>query len=188
MLKVAGLLRSEINKYAASITLEMGKPIKESRAEVEKCAWVCEYYAENAGEFLAPESVETDAAKSFVYYEPLGTILGIMPWNFPFWQVFRFCVPTIMAGNTVVLKHASNVQICAKNIEEVFTFSGFPSGVYTNLVIGSDRVEKIIKHNSVKAVSLTGSEGAGQKVAVRCRYGDKEIIARAWWQQFFYCS
>jgi succinate-semialdehyde dehydrogenase/glutarate-semialdehyde dehydrogenase len=165
MEKVAGLLRRDIDRFAMSITSEMGKPIKESRAEVEKCAWVCEYYAKNASSFLSPDSIETDAKKSYISYEPLGTILGVMPWNFPFWQVFRFCVPTIMAGNTVVLKHASNVQICARNIEEVFRDSGFPSGVFTNLVIGSGRVEKVIKHEAIKAVSLTGSEGAGQKVA-----------------------
>jgi succinate-semialdehyde dehydrogenase/glutarate-semialdehyde dehydrogenase len=165
MEKAAELLRRDINRYAGSITSEMGKPIKESRAEVEKCAWVCEYYAKNAITFLSIDSVETDAKKSYVSYEPLGTILGIMPWNFPFWQVFRFCVPTIMAGNTAVLKHASNVQLCAGNIEEVFRESGFPGGVFTNLAIGSERVEKVIEHEVIKAVSLTGSEGAGQKVA-----------------------
>lgn len=165
MEKAAGLLRKNIDSFAGSITSEMGKPVKESRAEVEKCAWVCEYYAQNDGKFLASDSIETDAHKSYVYYEPLGTILGIMPWNFPFWQVFRFCVPTLMAGNTVVLKHASNVQICAQNIEDVFKNSGFPANVFRNLVIGSGRVERVIKNETIKAVSLTGSEGAGQKVA-----------------------
>ena len=165
MENVAGLLKSNINEYAESITSEMGKTLNESTAEVEKCAWVCEYYAQKAEDFLKSEPVETDADMSYVHYEPLGTILGIMPWNFPFWQVFRFAVPTLMAGNSVLLKHASNVQICAQNIENIFTGSGFPQGVFQNLVIGSDRVGNVIKHECVKAVSLTGSEFAGQKVA-----------------------
>ena len=165
MNRVSGLLIENIKEYAESITAEMGKPLSESKAEVEKCAWVCDYYAENAEIFLREESVVTDADISYVCYEPLGTILGIMPWNFPFWQVFRFVVPTLMAGNTVLLKHASNVQICARHIENIFTRSGFPSSVFSNLVIGSYRVGKIIEHDSVMAVSLTGSEFAGQKVA-----------------------
>jgi succinate-semialdehyde dehydrogenase/glutarate-semialdehyde dehydrogenase len=165
MEEVARLLRTNINLYARSITGEMGKPVKESRAEVEKCAWVCEYYSENAEHLLAPETIQTDAFSSKVHYEPIGTILGIMPWNFPFWQVFRFCVPTLMAGNTVLLKHASNVQICARHIEDIFKQAGFPEGAIRNLVIGSERVEDVIKHQSVMAVSLTGSELAGQKVA-----------------------
>jgi succinate-semialdehyde dehydrogenase/glutarate-semialdehyde dehydrogenase len=165
MEKAAALLRSNINEYAGSITHEMGKPLKESRVEVEKCVLVCEYYAKNAGRFLSPEPAETDADISYVTFEPLGTILGIMPWNFPFWQVFRFAVPTLMAGNTVLLKHASNVQICARNIESLFTMSGFPPSVFRNLAIGSGRMDKIIKHDCIRAVSLTGSESAGQKVA-----------------------
>jgi succinate-semialdehyde dehydrogenase/glutarate-semialdehyde dehydrogenase len=165
MEKAAGFLRTNINEFAQSITSEMGKPIKESRAEVEKCAWVCEYYAKFAKQFLTAETVDTDAYKSYVSYEPLGTILGIMPWNFPFWQVFRFCVPTLMAGNTVLLKHASNAQICAQHIENIFERSGFPAPVFRNLIIGSYRVDNVIKHKCVKAVSLTGSELAGQKVA-----------------------
>ena len=165
MEKAAALLRSNMNEYAGSITLEMGKPLKESRAEVDKCALVCEYFAKNAKRFLSPEPAETDADVSYVTFEPLGTILGIMPWNFPFWQVFRFAVPTLMAGNTVLLKHASNVQICARNIENLFTRAGFPPSVFRNLVIGSGRMDKIIKHDCIRAVSLTGSESAGQKVA-----------------------
>ncbi len=165
MEKAAALLRSNINEYAGSITLEMGKPLKESRAEVEKCALVCEYYAKNARRFLSPEPAETDADISYVAFEPIGTILGIMPWNFPFWQVFRFAIPTLMAGNTVLLKHASNVQICARNIECLFTRAGFPPSVFRNLVTGSGRMDKIIKHDCIRAVSLTGSESAGQKVA-----------------------
>jgi succinate-semialdehyde dehydrogenase/glutarate-semialdehyde dehydrogenase len=165
MNKVSGILIENIKEYAESVTAEMGKPLSESKAEVEKCSWVCDYYAENAENFLMDESVATDADKSYVCYEPLGTVLGIMPWNFPFWQVFRFVVPTLMAGNTVLLKHASNVQICARHIENIFTRAGFPASVFSNLVIGSGRVEKIIEHDLVKAVSLTGSEFAGQKVA-----------------------
>lgn len=165
MNKVAGLLIGNVSEYAGAITAEMGKPVSESKAEVEKCAWVCDYYAKNAEDFLRNEPVDTDSYMSYVCYEPLGTILGIMPWNFPFWQVFRFAVPTLMAGNTVLLKHASNVQICARHIETIFTKSGFPTSVFSNLVIGSDKVEKIIEHDTIRAVSLTGSEFAGQKVA-----------------------
>ncbi len=165
MKNVSGLLISKRDMYARSITEEMGKPISESRAEVEKCAWVCKYYAENAARFLQREAVETDADMSYVNYEPLGTILGIMPWNFPFWQVFRFAVPTLMAGNTALLKHASNVQICAQHIEDIFSEAGFPHPVFRNLVIGSDKVAGIIENDAIKAVSLTGSEFAGQKVA-----------------------
>jgi succinate-semialdehyde dehydrogenase/glutarate-semialdehyde dehydrogenase len=165
MEKVARLLRKNLNEYAGSITLEMGKPVKESKAEVEKCAWVCEYYAANGEQFLKADTVYSDADMSYVHYEPLGTVLGIMPWNFPFWQVFRFAVPTLMAGNCVLLKHASNVQICASHIEKILTSAGFPRGVFQNLVLGSDRIKYVIKHVFVKAVSLTGSEFAGEKVA-----------------------
>lgn len=165
MLEVAALLRKNPMKYARAITDEMGKPLKESRAEVEKCAWVCEYYAENAETFLRRETVETDADMSYIDFEPLGTILGIMPWNFPFWQVFRFAVPTLMAGNSVLLKHASNIQICAGYIEDIFAEAGFPDNVFRNLAIGSGKVDRVIRHDCVKAVSLTGSEIAGQQVA-----------------------
>jgi succinate-semialdehyde dehydrogenase / glutarate-semialdehyde dehydrogenase len=165
MLKTAIFLRTNISEYASSITNEMGKPIRESLAEVEKCAWVCEYYAENAEAFLADEPAVTDADSSYVRYEPLGPILGIMPWNFPFWQVFRFAVPTLMAGNTVLLKHASNVQLCARNIENIFSGAGFPPFVFGNLVIGSARVDNLLRNEAIRAVSLTGSEAAGQKVA-----------------------
>ena len=165
MKKAAGKLIENKKDYSSAITMEMGKPIAESGAEVEKCALVCEYYAENAEKFLAEETVTTDADLSYIRYEPMGTVLGIMPWNFPFWQVFRFAVPTLMAGNTVLLKHASNVQMCARHIENLFTASGFPAAVFSNLVIGSGRIGKIIEHDNVKAVSLTGSEDAGKNVA-----------------------
>jgi len=174
--KVSGLLMKNTKKYAESITAEMGKPIRESKAEVEKCAWVCDYYANNAGNFLRKETVITDATASYVCYEPLGTILGIMPWNFPFWQVFRFAVPTLMAGNTVLLKHASNVQICARLIESIFTESGFPPHVKMLSISRSNRVEKIIESDFVKAVSLTGSEFAGQNVAETAGRNLKKIL------------
>ena len=174
--KVSGLLNENADQYARAITIEMGKPVSESKAEIKKCAWVCDYYAENAEKFLSPESVDTDADNSYIYYEPLGTILGIMPWNFPFWQVFRFAVPTIMAGNTVLLKHASNVQICARIIENIFSEAGFPESVFCNLVIGSGKVEKIIEHDIVKAVSLTGSEFAGQNVAGTAGRVTKKVL------------
>ena len=165
MQRAAELLQENNAEYAETITLEMGKPIRESRAEVDKCARVCEYYAENAERFLESEPVETDADISYIAYEPLGVILGIMPWNFPFWQVFRFAVPTLMAGNSVLLKHASNVQICAQKIENLFARAGFPLSVFRNLSVGSDRMGKIISNDIIRGISLTGSEAAGQKVA-----------------------
>ena len=165
MERVADLLTVNAGEYSMAITMEMGKPINESKAEVEKCAWVCDYYAKNGENFLQRESVDTDADISYITYEPLGTILGIMPWNFPFWQVFRFAASTLMAGNTVLLKHASNVQICAQHIENIFTQAGFPPSVFSNLVIRAEKVGKIIGHDTIKAVSLTGSEFAGRNVA-----------------------
>jgi succinate-semialdehyde dehydrogenase / glutarate-semialdehyde dehydrogenase len=163
--KVASILQSNAELYASAITEEMGKPLAEARAEVEKCAWVCNYYAENAPSFLKEEEIITDAGLSYVKYEPLGVILGIMPWNFPFWQVIRFAAPTLLAGNTILLKHASNVQRCAGLIEQVFAQAGFPGDVFRNLITGSARMEKVIANDIVKAVSLTGSESAGRSVA-----------------------
>jgi succinate-semialdehyde dehydrogenase/glutarate-semialdehyde dehydrogenase len=165
MKKAGQVLRDNEERYAKTITLEMGKPIKESRAEVNKCAWVCDYYAENAATFLADKIIETDAQKSFVRHDPIGTVLAIMPWNFPFWQVFRFAAPTLTAGNVGLLKHASNVYGCAENIEEVFKKAGFPDGVFQNLIVHHDKIEDIITHDAVKAVTLTGSEKAGSSVA-----------------------
>ena len=157
----------KINKkiYAETITNEMGKPITQSIAEVEKCAWVCDYYAENGGEHLANEIIETDAYKSYVTFEPLGVILAVMPWNYPFWQVFRFAAPALMAGNTAVLKHASNVMQSANNIQKIFENAGFPKGCFQNIPVGSDKVEEIIKDPRIKAVTLTGSTPAGRAVA-----------------------
>ena len=132
---------------------------------LKSCAWVCEYYAANAESFLENETIVTQASKSYVSYQPLGTILAVMPWNFPFWQVFRFAAPTLMAGNTAILKHASNVPGCAVAIEEIFREAGFPENVFRSLLIGSSMVENVIKHKAVKAVSLTGSTPAGKSVA-----------------------
>ncbi|WP_324718945.1 NAD-dependent succinate-semialdehyde dehydrogenase [Salinimicrobium sp. HB62] len=165
MLKAAEELQKNKQEYATVITREMGKPIQQSIAEVEKCAWVCEYYAENAEEHLASEEIKTDAGKSYVNYAPLGVVMAIMPWNYPFWQVFRFAAPALMAGNVGVLKHASNVMMCGKNLEKVFIRAGFPEGCFQNLVIGSKKVEEVVKDDRVKAVTLTGSEGAGSAVA-----------------------
>jgi succinate-semialdehyde dehydrogenase/glutarate-semialdehyde dehydrogenase len=166
MMKKAGnVLRDNVEEYARMITLEMGKPITESRAEVNKCALVCDYYADNAAHFLADETIATDAQKSMVKHDPIGCVLAIMPWNFPFWQVFRFVAPTLMAGNTGMLKHASNVFGCAEQIAEVFIKAGFPEGVFQNLIVHHDQTESIIAHNAIKAITLTGSERAGAAVA-----------------------
>ena len=158
-------LRDNKQSYAEDITKEMGKPIAQALAEIEKCAWVCEYYAENAENHLANEIIETDAQKSYVSYEPIGIVLAIMPWNYPFWQVFRFAAPALMAGNIGLLKHASNVMRSANNIQKVFERAGFPDGCFQNLVISSSKIEDILKDKRVKAVTLTGSKPAGSAVA-----------------------
>ena len=163
--KLANLLLEHKQKYATCITTEMHKPISQAIAEVEKCALLCNYYHENAESFLTSKTIKTDATESFVTYEPLGVILGVMPWNFPFWQVFRFAVPTIIAGNTVVVKHASNVPKSAELIQAIFEQAGFPKGCYQNLPIPSNEVAAVIASPVVKAVSLTGSEHAGIAVA-----------------------
>ncbi|WP_127844801.1 NAD-dependent succinate-semialdehyde dehydrogenase [Psychroflexus aestuariivivens] len=166
LLKKAGeILRKNKDEYAKTITLEMGKPISESISEIEKCAWVCDYYAEHAEEFLANEVIKTDASKSFVRHDPIGSVFAVMPWNFPFWQVFRFAAPTLTSGNTGLLKHASNVFGCAQIIEDVFTQAGYPKGVFQSLVVDHDVTERIISHKTVKAITLTGSEKAGSTVA-----------------------
>ena len=165
MQRAAHILREHANEYAVLMAQEMGKPIRDGRAEAEKCAWVCEYYAEQAEAFLQPEIIPTDATKSFVTFQPLGVVLAVMPWNFPFWQVFRFAAPALMAGNTGVLKHASNVPGCALAIEEVFRQAGFPAHLFRTLLIGSRHVDAVIEHPLVKAVTLTGSTPAGKAVA-----------------------
>jgi len=163
--KVALILKKNVEVYARTISLEMGKPISEARGEVNKCASVCDYYANKSEEFLATKHISTDAQESFVSYEPMGCILAIMPWNFPFWQVFRFAAPTLMAGNVGLLKHAANVFGSAIHIEDIFKEAGLPDGVFQNLIIHHDKVADILANPIVKAVTLTGSERAGASVA-----------------------
>ena len=164
LLRSAELLETRKQEWGRIMTLEMGKPIGAAIAEAEKCAWVCRYYAENAERFLADEAVGTDASRSYVRYEPLGPVLAVMPWNFPFWQVFRFAAPALMAGNVGLLKHASNVPQCALAIETIFREAGAPDGAFQTLLVGSERVAPLIDDPRVAAVTLTGSEGAGVSV------------------------
>ncbi len=161
---IAEVLRSSVEDLAPFMTREMGKPIAEARGEVNKCAWVCEYYAENAASFLAPTPIET-GADTVVRYDPLGVILAVMPWNFPFWQVFRFAAPALAAGNGMLIKHAPNTFGCAQAIEQLCLDAGLPEGVLTNLMIGVEHVPAVIAHPAVSAVTLTGSERAGAAVA-----------------------
>ncbi|ELY88237.1 aldehyde dehydrogenase [Natrialba hulunbeirensis JCM 10989] len=160
------ILRENTEEYAELMTREMGKPIEQARAEVEKCAWVCDYYGEHAAEFLQDEVVAGDPnARTVVAHQPLGPILAIMPWNFPFWQVFRFAAPNLVAGNVGLLKHASNVPGCARAIEDIFHEAGFPADVFTTLLIDSSEIEAVIQDDRVQGVTLTGSDGAGRAVA-----------------------
>src|ERR1700686_5033356 len=165
MRRTAEILEQRQNELGRLITMERGKPVKASVAEVVKCATTCRYYAEHAEGYLADEHVKTEAKKTFTPCEPMGTILAVMPWNFPFWQVFRFAAPALMAGNVALLKHASNVPQCAQAIEEVFRDAGFPDFEFQTLLIGSEQVERVIADPRVKAVTLTGSEPAGASVA-----------------------
>ena len=165
MKNAAKVLRENSEEYSVLMTIEMGKPIVQSRAEVEKCVWVCDYYADNAEKFLADEIIKTEATKSFVSYQPLGVILAVMPWNFPFWQVFRFAAPNLMAGNAGLLKHASNVSGCALAIEDIFRKAGFPENLFRTLLVKSKNVKDIISNTKVQAVTLTGSVPAGKSVA-----------------------
>jgi len=165
MKKAAQILRDKAGDYARLMAEEMGKPLVNGRSEAEKCAWGCEYYADNAEKFLQPEVVETDASKIFVTFQPLGVVLAIMPWNFPFWQVFRFAAPALMAGNAALLKHASNVPGCALAIEDIFRKADFPANVFKALLVGSSRVAAIIQDPLVKAVTLTGGTDAGRAVS-----------------------
>lgn len=177
LVNAGGVLRNNVDKYAQTITREMGKPISEARAEINKCAWVCDFYAENAERFLADEIIETDATESFVSHDPIGTVLAIMPWNFPFWQVFRFAAPNLAAGNTGLLKHASNVYGCATHIEELLLEAGFPDGVFQNMIIHHDKIEQILSKDIVKAVTLTGSERAGKSVGeLAGKYLKKSVL------------
>ena len=165
MMHAARILDEKKKAFGEIMTTEMGKPIKAAIAEAEKCAWVCRFYAENAERFLADETVQTNAARSFVRYQPIGPVLAVMPWNFPFWQVFRFAAPALMAGNVGLLKHASNVPACGLAIEDIFSDAGFPAGAFQTLLIGSARVDRVIEDGRVSAVTLTGSEAAGSQVA-----------------------
>jgi succinate-semialdehyde dehydrogenase/glutarate-semialdehyde dehydrogenase len=163
--RAAEILESEKDKFARLMTIEMGKPIKGAVGEAEKCAWVCRYYAEHARQHLTDKIVASNATKSFVRFQPLGPVLAVMPWNFPFWQVFRFAAPALMAGNVGLLKHASNVPQCALAIEEIFLRAGFPEGVFQTLLAGSAAVQHILEDQRIVAATLTGSEPAGRSVA-----------------------
>ena len=174
--KAAGLLRARKTDYARVMALEMGKPIAQGESEVDKCAWVCEYYAEHAEAFLAPQPRETDASLSYVRFDPLGPVLAVMPWNFPFWQVFRFAAPALMAGNTAVLKHASNVPRCALAIEATLRDAGVPHGVFTTLLVGSPAVAGLIADRRIAAVTLTGSDRAGSQVGERAGREIKKAV------------
>ena len=166
MMRRAGeILEREKHNFARLMTTEMGKPIKGAVGEAEKCAWVCRYYAENARQHLAEKLIESNAKKSYVCFQPLGPVLAVMPWNFPFWQVFRFAAPALMAGNVGLLKHASNVPQCALAIEDIFRRAGFPEGTFQTLLVGSDAVQHILEDRRVVAATLTGSEPAGRSVA-----------------------
>ncbi len=170
------VLRERAPEFARLMTAEMGKPVKAARAEAEKCATVCDYYADHAESMLSRESISTEASNSFACFEPLGVILAVMPWNFPFWQVFRFAAPALMAGNVGVLKHASNVPGCALAIEQVFQQAGFPADVFRTLLIDNRAAKAVIKNKYVKAVTLTGSTAAGQSVAANAGKALKKSV------------
>ena len=176
MKNAAAILRERKEEFARLMALEMGKPLKQGIAEAEKCALGCDYYADHAEAHLAPEVVKTEATKSYVAFEPLGVVLAVMPWNFPFWQVFRFAAPALMAGNAGVLKHASNVPGCAIAIEDVFAQAGFPEGVFRTLLIGSKQVKSVIENPLVSAVTLTGSTPAGKAVAAQAGAALKKTV------------
>ncbi len=176
MKKAAAILRERKEEFAKLMALEMGKPFKQGIAEAEKCALGCDYYADHAEGHLAPEMVKTEASKSYVAFEPIGVVLAVMPWNFPFWQVFRFAAPALMAGNAGVLKHASNVPGCAMAIEEVFVQAGFPQSVFRTLLIGSRQVKAVIEHPLIAAVTLTGSTPAGKAVASQAGAALKKTV------------
>lgn len=186
---LAGLLRERAATLAPQLTEEMGKPLKEAKAEIEKCAWVCEFYAEQGPAWLQDEHVETKAQNSWISYEPLGPILAIMPWNFPFWQVFRFAAPSLLLGNTILLKHAPNVQGCAAEIEKLILEAGFPEKVFQNLVIEAGQTEKLIANPQLRGVTLTGSVGAGKKVAqLAGKYLKKHVLELGGSNPFIVCA
>jgi succinate-semialdehyde dehydrogenase/glutarate-semialdehyde dehydrogenase len=176
MTEAANLLRRDKDRHARLMANEMGKPLAQGLAEAEKCAWVCEYFAENAERFLADRLISTDATRSFVTFRPLGILLAVMPWNFPYWQVFRCAAPSLMAGNVVMLKHASNVSGCALAIEEIFQEAGFPTGAFRTLLVNSSRLGSLIDHPSIKAVTLTGSVPAGRSIAAKAGAALKKTV------------
>lgn len=177
LIKVSELLKARKQEYGRLITTEMGKPLNQAISEVEKCAWVCEYYAENGEKFMATEVIESDASESFVTYQPLGLVLAIMPWNFPFWQVFRFAAPGLMAGNAALLKHAPNTTGCALAIEALFKEAGFDNHLFTTLIADIPQIEEIIANPKVSAVTLTGSTRAGKSVAALAgKYLKKTVL------------
>src|SRR5437764_2160759 len=177
MREAARLLRERKAQHARTMALEMGKPLPQGEAEAEKCAWVCDYYAEHAERFLADEPRETDASKAFVGFDPIGPVLAIMPWNFPFWQVFRFAAPALMAGNAGLLKHAPNVTRCALEIEALFRDAGFPEGLFRSLILSNEAAAQVIADPRVRAVTLTGSDRAGSQVAERAgRHLKKTVL------------
>src|SRR5438876_1031545 len=176
MARAGEILEAEKEALGRLMTTEMGKTLKSAVAEAAKCAWVCRYYAENAERFLADEVVETPAKKSFIRYQPLGVVLAVMPWNFPFWQVFRFVAPGLMAGNVGLLKHASNVPQCALKIEEILSQAGFPQGAFQTLLIGAQQVDAVLSDDRVSAATLTGSEGAGIQVGVSAAKRIKKVV------------
>src|SRR6266508_239683 len=165
LLRAAEILEADKDTFGRLMTIEMGKPLKAAVEEAAKCAWACRYYAEHAERFLADEQVDTNATRSFMHYQPLGPILAVMPWNFPFWQVFRFAAPALMAGNVALLKHASNVPQCAVAIEDLFRRAGFPEPAFQTLLVSSGAIEAVIADERVRAVTLTGSDETGSKVA-----------------------
>ncbi len=177
LMRRAGVaLRTARERFARLMTDEMGKPIVAAEAEADKCALACEFFAGHAERFLAPESIASDATRSEIRYEPLGAILAVMPWNFPFWQAFRAAIPALMAGNVMVLKHASNVPGCALAIEEVFAGAGFPQGVFTTLLLPASRAEALVDHEAIRALTLTGSEEAGRRLAARAGAALKKTV------------
>src|SRR5262250_3674163 len=176
MLNAAAILEKEKETYASVMTTEMGKTFRSAVDEAAKCAWVCRYYAENAERFLADEIVETTASRSYIRYQPLGPVLAVMPWNFPFWQVLRFAAPALMAGNVGLLKHASNVPQCALKIEELFCRAGFAEGVFQTLLISASQVDRVLEDPRVAAATLTGSEQAGIQVGISAAKRIKKVV------------
>jgi succinate-semialdehyde dehydrogenase / glutarate-semialdehyde dehydrogenase len=176
MTKAAEILEKEKEELGRLMTMEMGKPLRSAIEEAVKCAWACRYYAENAERFLADEVVETTATRSYIHYQPLGPVLAVMPWNFPFWQVFRFVAPALMAGNVGLLKHASNVPQCALKIEEILLHAGFPEGAFQTLLIGSKQVDRVLDDSRIRAATLTGSEEAGVQVGTGAAKRIKKVV------------